>query len=102
MPTIGQRTELFPLPRNEERLVRLKEAAASTALIHAVIDSGACATRDASALRTRGATRVPSSSIARRSLACGKAATLIWKVRRDMQPDDSSTSRIFSATLSGS
>jgi hypothetical protein len=53
---------------------------------------------DASASRTRGATRVPSSSIARISFACGNAATLIWKVRREMPPTDSFTRRIFSAT----
>jgi hypothetical protein len=41
-----------------------------------------------SAFRTRGATRVPSSSIARMSLACGKAATLIWNVRQEMPRKD--------------
>ena len=34
--------------------------------------------------------------------ACGNAATLIWKVRREMPPNDSFTWRIFSATVSGS
>jgi len=33
-----------------------------------------------------GATRVPSSSIARISFVCGKAATLIWNVSREMPP----------------
>jgi hypothetical protein len=35
------------------------------------------AVSEASAVRTRGATRVPSSSIARSIFACGNAATLI-------------------------
>jgi hypothetical protein len=43
----------------------------------AFVSEGAAAFLDASAARTRGATRVPSSSIARISLACGRAATLI-------------------------
>ena len=50
---------------------------------------------DASAFRTRGATCVPSSSLARISFACGNAATLIWNVIREMPPNDSFTRRIF-------
>src|SRR6266481_9344882 len=57
------------------------------------------AVSEASAVRTTGATRVPSSSIARSIFACGNAATLIWKVRREIPPNDSFTCRIFSATV---
>src|SRR5205814_5685947 len=62
--------------------------------------AGGC--EEASAVRTKGATRVPSSSIACISFACGKSATLIWNVRREIPPSDSFTPRIFSATVSGS
>jgi hypothetical protein len=50
-------------------------------------DESCCVVSDPSALRMRGATRVPSSSIARIIFACGKAATLIWNVRRAMPPN---------------
>ena len=66
------------------------------------VSNGDAAVSDASAVRTKGATRVPSSSIACISFACGKSATLIWNVRREMPSNDSFTPKIFSATVSGS
>src|SRR6266403_841761 len=66
------------------------------------VTKGAAVVSDASAVRTRGATRVPRSSIACINFACGRAATLIWNVRREMPPNESFTRRIFSATVSGS
>ncbi len=42
-----------------------------------------------------GATRVPRSSMAWRSLSWGRAATLIWKLRREMPPRDSLMWRSF-------
>ncbi|MDX6578420.1 MAG: hypothetical protein QOE96_4373 [Blastocatellia bacterium] len=49
--------------------------------------NGDAAVSDASAVRTKGATRVPTSSIACISFAWGKSATLIWNVRREMPPN---------------
>src|SRR5206468_11584411 len=66
------------------------------------LSKGDAAVLGASAVRTRGATRVPSSSMACINFACGRAATLIWNVRREMPPNESFTCRIFSATVSGS
>src|ERR1700688_3822281 len=87
--TIGQKEELFsPLWRENSLLL-------SDELIHAArcepLDKSSSVVPRASALRTSGATRVPSNSIARISLACGNAATLIWNVRREMPPNDSFT-----------
>src|SRR6266487_2728835 len=66
------------------------------------ISKGAAAISEARAARTRGATRVPSSSIACINFTCGSAATLIWNVRREMPPNESFICTIFSATVSGS
>src|ERR1700719_712434 len=96
-------TSPLPVRRSDELAVA---SSPQRFVIHAarsdVVGSGACPIPHASAVRTRGATRVPSSSIARMSLACGNAATLIWNVKREMPPNDSFTRRIFSATISGS
>src|SRR3984893_1650931 len=66
------------------------------------VGKGAVVVSEASSARTKEATRVPSSSIARNRFACANSATLIWNVRREMPPNDSFTPRIFSATVSGS
>ena len=43
----------------------------------------------AAASRTAGATRVPTSSIARMSFACGSEDAFIWKLTRDKPPSAS-------------
>src|SRR5947208_16726009 len=80
-------------------VVKVGECAQFAAARRSSVGNTRCGCEDARELRTIGATSVPSSSIACINLACGRAATLIWDVRREMPPNDSFTRRIFSATV---
>src|SRR6266566_5603706 len=53
------------------------------------------------ALRTSGATRVPSSSILCSIFSCASRTFVIWNVSREIPPKASDTDRTFSATVSG-
>src|SRR6266478_10147024 len=89
-----RREVLHPI-RSRERTQKLEYYFAFQAAARAFANDGTAVVSDASAVRTTGATRVPSSSIACINFACGRAATLIWNVRREMPPNESFTRRIF-------